>query len=237
LRKKIVEELFELTRLESDDEIKLGKGGALPQTGIDCQKRAYIITGLPASGKSGVADKLADLTHSIILDPDHAKRKIPEYYRHNYGASLVHEESSFLISGGGHVPDIPMCFQPLSVKCASKGYNVCIPKIGNTVESVERAVKPWKDRGYEVHLILVQLDRKLATIRALNRFRDTNRYVPLGLIFDGYSNDPLITYYRLKNKNEVQRTFESFGKLSTDVELNSLPKVMDVVGSSPVINF
>ncbi len=231
LRKKIIQELFVKQRLDDDNKIKLGRGGALPTTSAHKESKAYIITGLPASGKSGIANKIADFTHSIILDSDYAKRKFPEFDNPE-GASLVHEESSFLISGNSRVSDAPSDFEPLSVKCAKEKYNVCIPKIGNTVANIEGTAKPWKEKGYEIHLILVQLDRKLATIRAINRFKQTGRYVPIGLIFDGYGNDPLIAYYRIKKSNENSRIFESIGKLSTDVDLGSSPEIID---SSPVL--
>ena len=40
-------------RPDNDDDICLGKGGALPQLGVAAGKQAYILIGLPNSGKSG----------------------------------------------------------------------------------------------------------------------------------------------------------------------------------------
>ena len=53
---------------------------------------------LPASGKSTIANSIADLYGAYIIDSDFAKRKIPEF-GHEFGASIVHEESSIITFG------------------------------------------------------------------------------------------------------------------------------------------
>ena len=54
LREQIVSELIYLERLDDDEKIKLGFGGARPKE-VKRDKTALIITGPPASGKSKVA--------------------------------------------------------------------------------------------------------------------------------------------------------------------------------------
>ena len=49
LRKQIIHELFTLRRLDNDDDIRLGEGGALPNSGIKKERKAYIVIGPPAS--------------------------------------------------------------------------------------------------------------------------------------------------------------------------------------------
>ena len=44
----------------------------------------------------------------------------------------------------------------------------------------------------------------------------SGRYVPLTMIFDGYGNDPIITYYRLKQK--YHDIFDGFMQISTSGE-------------------
>jgi len=206
LRTEIFEELIKNKRLDNDDEIKKGEGGALPKTDLKAEKQAVIITGPPASGKSTIANKVADSIGAIILDSDYAKRKFPEYVD-EFGASLVHEESSAVVFGD----EKNKVKYNVKEYCISEGYNVVIPKIGNERESLLELANYFKKLGYSVHLILVSLDRKDATIRAFNRFIKTNLYVPLSLIFDLYSNDSILTYYRTKNSG----FFDSFAKVST----------------------
>jgi hypothetical protein len=228
LRKQIVNELLTLKRLSDDDEICLGNGGALPKGELRAEKQAFIIIGLPASGKSSIASRIADEYGAIVIDSDFAKRKLPEY---KDSASLVHEESSAITVGFGSVSP-PDKIQSLYEECLQKGYNVVIPKIGNTVSGILKIAKPLKDdQNYDVHLILISLLKREATIRAMLRFCKSERYVPLSLIFDGYGNDPCLCYYFLRCK--YAHVFKSFGAISTDVPEGEAPYCTDREGETP----
>lgn len=206
LRNKIFEELIIYERLENDDNIKLGRGGALPVGKKVAQsKQAFIIIGLPASGKSSIASKIADEYGCIILDSDYAKRKFPEY-KFEVGASLVHEESDEIIFGEQNSVEYN-----LLEYCCVLGNNIIIPKIGHNERKILDLAEILVDCGYTVHITLVSLDRQKATKRAYNRFKTSKRYVPLSLIFDGYSNDPILAYYRIR-ENKI---FSSHGAIST----------------------
>lgn len=224
LREKIFNDLITFRRIDNDDEIVLGNGGALPKIDPKPEKQAIIITGLPASGKSTIASKIADHYGAVILDSDFAKRKFPEFIN-DFGASLVHEESSILIFGDqNHNFDLN-----LKEFCISHDYNVVIPKIGNDKESILELAEYFKSYSYTVHLVLVSLDRVDSTKRAFNRFMETDRYVPLSLIFDMYSNEPILTYYRIKNNS----FFDSFGKISTKMRP---PELIESSDLSPLRN-
>ena len=99
LRKQILQELKCKIRLDDDEKIVLGKGGALPKTPLRKEKQAFYVIGLPASGKSEISSMLSDNYGAIILDSDYAKRKFPEFST-DYGATVVHEESSIVVFGG-----------------------------------------------------------------------------------------------------------------------------------------
>lgn len=79
LRLQIINELCSMKCLNNDDEIKLGKGGALPLTKVRNEKKLFYVIGPPASGKSGVANDICDSYGGVMLDSDYAKRKLPEY--------------------------------------------------------------------------------------------------------------------------------------------------------------
>lgn len=209
LRKQILDELIQFKRLENEDNIKLRRGGAAPDSQVKAEKRAFYIIGPPASGKSYIANKIADNFSAYILDSDYAKRKLPEYKNQIGAASLIHEESDAIIfnySKGN-----------LLNYCINHKYNMVIPKIGHNSESIYEFCKTLKEIGYDVYLISVELDRVKATQRAYNRYKKTKRYVPLSLIFDGYGNQPTLNYFKLKQlKKDV---FSGFAQISTDVKL------------------
>lgn len=235
LHKQIIQELFTLPRLDNDEEICLGKngGGALPINGcVKSERNAYIITGLPASGKSTFSSRIADKYGAIIIDCDYAKRKLPEFSEIDaeYATNFVHEESSEIVMGAGNI-------NSLIAQSYRNEYNMIIPKIGYNAESIYKFAKFLNiDCGYKVHLLLVSLDRKQATQRAYERYKKTKRYVPLSLIFDSYANDTILTYYRLRTNTKYSKAFKSFGKISTDVEIMEVPKYIHSTQHSPIKN-
>lgn len=236
LRKQIVNELFSVVRLKKDDFITLGNGGALPSTEVKKDRKAIIVIGLPASGKSGISDIIADEYGAIILDSDYAKRKLPEFKDTPSGASLVHLESDAIIYGTDNEPDD---FKPLIELCCDEKINIVLPKIGHSYRSIQDLALTLKNvYDYEVHLLLVSLDKRLATNRAIERFMDSERYVPLSLIFDGYGNEPILSFYRLKDKTYNNADiFKSFGKISTDVKKDTDPIVIYCEDGNPATLF
>ncbi|MCL2036475.1 MAG: zeta toxin family protein [Oscillospiraceae bacterium] len=217
LRELVVKELFEFERLEDEDETRLGKGGAKP---IGSQpkdnKICCLIIGLPASGKSGIANVIADKTGSYLIDSDLAKRKLPEFLKEKAGASLVHDESTEITD-------------KLLDRCMKLGYNIVYPKIGNDFDSIKNLCETFKSKGYEINLTLVGLDRKLATQRAYNRFRETGRYIPLSLIYDGYANDPTLTYFKMRQQES--HLLSGYAHLDSNVEKGERPNVVEKEGS------
>ncbi len=227
LRAQIIDELFTKKRLSNDENILLGKGGALPRRGLKFNRQAFILIGLPASGKSSISTSIAEDYGAIILDSDYAKRKLPEFQNHLYGASIVHEESSQITFG---FENNPLKLKSLYEHSIERESNIIIPRIGQNPQSIiELAEVLKKKKNYDIHLILVSLPRRDATIRAIYRYNTTNRYVPLGLIFDKYGNDPSHCYYYLRCK--FNSHFKSFGVIST---INKTPEYTDAKGLSPV---
>lgn len=226
--------MLTLERLDDDDNTCLGLGGSLPKSQICNEKKAIIVIGLPASGKSTIANEIADQYGAIILDSDFAKRKIPEFSGNPAGASLVHEESDFLVFGA-NLENIPSDFKCLFEECIRSDMNIVIPKIGHNEHKINKLSNALIKLNYEVHLVCVSLDRKLATQRAINRFLKSDRYVPLSLIFDGYGNDCILTFYRLKDQIGIKDVaIKTFGKLSTNVPINHKPIILYADNESPV---
>lgn len=212
LRKTILRELIELDRLDDDDNIALGHGGAKPRGAQPIADRnAYFVVGLPASGKSTLVTRTADVLGAMIIDSDFAKRKIPEFENTLAGANLVHKESSLIVIGDGGIAS-------LLGYCKTKGFNVVIPTVGGNMADVIIDAQALKDVGYKVHLSATILERDEAAKRATSRFLDTNRYVPLSLIFDGYANDPVMHYYQQRCEHSTAPFWDSLGSFKTGGE-------------------
>lgn len=225
LREKIVEGLVSSRRPPNDEDISFEHGGVMPSDGIGVvrERQAFILVGLPASGKSSIANRISDEYGAYIVDSDFAKRKFPEY-KDEYGAALVHEES-MLVTFGLNDPFFKDEPNVLGF-CVSEGVNVVIPKIGARSGSIRSLRDMLISYGYDVHLTLVKVDRLCATKRAVSRFCDTSRYVPISLIFDGYSNDPILNYYYMLGDVE----WASVGVVSTE---GASPVFVSAVNDNP----
>jgi len=133
------------------------------------ERQAFIVMGLPASGKSSaVAEPLAKEHGALIIDSDEAKAKLPEF-ADGLLASAVHEESSDI---AGLVMD----------RALAQGDNVVLPVVGKTLSSLEKKIADLKAKGYRVNLYYVDLPVEKAIERGKGRFQHTGRLVPLDYI-------------------------------------------------------
>ncbi|EJV5950642.1 zeta toxin family protein [Vibrio alginolyticus] len=213
LRAQIARELVTQKIPENDDDIRIGLGGCVPRVDKRSDRQAIIILGLPASGKSGVAQKMSDNMGAHIIDSDFAKRKFPEIAFPN-GAGWTHEESNNVVfnSEGG----------PLAA-CLGFGYNMIIPKIGSEYETILELKEFLESMKYKVSLGLVWLAPEKALLRAINRYKDTKRYIPMSVI-EKYEDKPLKVYKKLV----TEQKWESYLHLSSDVDKGMPCEVVNI---------
>jgi predicted kinase len=127
-------------------------------------RRADLILGLPASGKSTVADPLVAKHGALLIDPDAAKEKLWGF-RNGFGASSVHEESSKITAS-------------VMVRALTNGDNIVYPMVGDNPASLQARIDLLKEKGYTVHLHYVDLPAEKAIDRAVTRHELTGRLVP-----------------------------------------------------------
>lgn len=223
LGRKIADELLSLPILKDETQIKPGFGGGLPtslQPASD--KLAFYIIGLPASGKSILAYNLSKIFNAFILDIDLVKYKLPEI-QYTYGACVTHQEAIKIMWQG--IDDLSILRH-----CIANKWNIVIPKIGNKISIIQKNTELLINENYKVHLILANVDRKVSVERAFYRFIQTNRYISLPLIFDVYSNDPSLNYYKLRAQNSQFSSFEAY-------DCSNTPKLIDIFGNGLLKDF
>lgn len=167
------------------DEIKIDEkqGGLLPNTDskkVGVNKLVFVIIGLPASGKSTVANIISKKYNCITLDCDIAKRKIPEFIVRN-GASLVHMESKKIIE----------IIRNISIE---QGYNIIEPVIGSEYSELKDYIDTMGKEKYNVFLVHTDISPELSIKRTLKRFIENGRYVPINKIIDVYYNKTKETF-------------------------------------------
>lgn len=210
LRARAVEELMHLQRPEDDDKITLGFGGSLPRTPLQRERHAIVVLGPPASGKSGIATRLADNFGARIVDSDFAKRKIPEFLQSQAGAMLTHAESQRISA-------------EVLLRATQDGDNIVLPTVGETYENTRPRIEAFRAAGYRVAVVEVRLHPDVVVKRAVGRFLETGRYVPIPYIIEVVGTKPSATYNRLRDEGAA----DEHSAVSTDVERGSPPIQLD----------
>ncbi|MFB1085153.1 zeta toxin family protein [Vibrio diabolicus] len=208
LQKKILDELVSMTIPKNDDDIRIGYGGSKPRNRVRLNKKAIILLGLPASGKSTVAQVMSDMQGAYIVDSDFAKRKFPELAFPN-GAGWTHDESDDLVHGGSGYEDCVL------VRCLMQDANMVIPKVGSNPDSIRRVYEILKGFEYDISLGLVWLEPKEALKRAIKRYQHSKRYVPVSKIIQSDNEtSPKEVFEVLIRELEL----ESYVHLSSEVD-------------------
>jgi len=156
-----------------------------PTDGVMQQRKAAIILGPPAAGKSTIANPLARKMRAAIVDADEAKKVMPEY-EGGIGANAVHEESSLLSD---------IAFKLLM----DQGDNLVIPKVGGKAASIERTIALLKSKGYEVSIVDMKVGPTEAMKRMIARFISTKRLIPPDYV-RATGDNPSKTYDAIKQK-------------------------------------
>lgn len=169
------------------------RGLAAKELGIErfeiaAERKAVIVIGPPAAGKSTIANQVAVRMRAAIPDPDEAKKIMPEYDG-GIGSNATHEESSFLT-------------RYVMEELMDAGENMVIPKVGGSAKSIERLGADLKEAGYTVDVMLMDVEPAEAFRRMIGRFVKTGRLIPPGY-FDEVAQAPARVYQELKAKGEM----------------------------------
>jgi predicted kinase len=171
LHADIIESLLTKPRPHDESQISIAVGGACPTEGAGSQSRAFFVTGLPACGKSTIVRHVFQKARAMVLDPDDAKKMLPEY-KGGKNSLPLHEESSKIIKGTNGLLDCVL----------DRGWNFIMPTIGADADHLREVRNRLIDTGYKVTLLYVHCEPEIAAIRSLQRLADDGRYVPLELI-------------------------------------------------------
>lgn len=179
-----VEELYRRARRLGFDDDKIPYPGPVTNS-PDATKRAVIVLGPPASGKSTIANPIARKFDATIIDPDEAKKLLPEYGG-GVGANAVHSESKAIIE----------LVQEIAIE---QGDNIVIPTVGQDLGKLRTQIKTLKDRGYEVDVVDVVVPAADARIRMYGRFANTGRIIPAKYL-DEVGDNPSKNYDILREE-------------------------------------
>jgi len=157
----------------------------VPQTPIVAGKRAIIVLGPPAAGKSSIANPIARKHNAAIIDADEAKKFMPEFAE-GRGANAVHEESA-------QIAEVALA------QALGDGINVVIPKVGGNDKSIKKLIERLRNYDYEIDVVGMDVKAEVAMSRMIQRFINTGRYVPYNYL-KSVGDKPMSTYNNLKRE-------------------------------------
>jgi hypothetical protein len=144
--------------------------------GVERGKQAYLVIGVPCAGKSTLSESRIAETHSMLVDPNTAEPMLTGY-EGGVGAEAVHRESSAIACR-------------VLRRAADAGLNIVHPILGRDIDGVRAMRDSLVDRGYDVHLLHVDLPIEKAAQRAVVRFEETGHFVDPWFILNGFGACP-----------------------------------------------
>jgi len=152
---------------------------------VAAERRAVIVMGPPAAGKSTVADPIAVRLKAVVVDSDDMKARLPKF-EGGVGAGRVHEESAVMA-------------ETMRQDLSGAGVNMVLPIVGSGQERVATLIAELKASGYRVDLVLNDLPLEDAARRNMARFRRTGRLVPMSYLMS-IGDSPRANYMSLRAK-------------------------------------
>jgi hypothetical protein len=148
------------------------------------ERRAILIIGPPAAGKSAHAEHYAREFRAAIVDPDDAKKPLPEYDG-GVGAPAVHRESATIAN-------------EVEKRLLREGVNVVRPTVGAKPDVIVSMTLTLQNQGYRVGLVNVAIEPDEAYRRMINRFLMEGRIISNDY-FMGIGKKPTETYIKLRD--------------------------------------
>ena len=166
--------------------------------------KVWLVLGVPASGKSTISDPIMEREGALLIDSDEAKKMLPEF-SNGLLAGAVHEESSDIATN-------------VMERAITNYDNIVWPLVGKTRSSIDEKVQKFKEAGYEVNLVYVDLPIEKAIERTKARFRHTGRLVPPRYL-QSVGLKPRENYDKIKTEEGV----DSYEAWNNDVARGELP--------------
>ena len=165
-------------------------------------RKAVIIIGPPATGKSTFAEDIAAREGYAIIDSDDAKKIMPEF-NNGIGANATHKFSKIVSS-------------EIAQEFIDQGFNVILPKVTGKSDFRQQpdqtklndlilSIEDLQSKGYKVDVVYPDANINQALVRAVTRFGETGRFVNIDYLLT-IDNKVRDTYNALKEHFNADTT-------------------------------
>ena len=165
-------------------------------------RKAVIVIGPPATGKSTFAEDIAAREGYAIIDSDDAKKIMPEF-NNGIGANATHKFSKIVSSR-------------IAQELIDQGFNVILPKVTGKSDFRQQpdqtklndlilSIEDLQSKGYKVDVVYPDANINQALVRAVTRFGETGRFVNIDYLLT-IDNKVRDTYNALKEHFNADTT-------------------------------
>jgi hypothetical protein len=169
---------------------------------VKADRKAVIIIGPPATGKSTFAEDIAERKGYAIVDADDAKKIMPEF-NNGIGANATHPFSKVVSS-------------EIAEELIDQGFNIILPKVTGKSDFRQQpdqaklndlifSIEDLQSKGYKVDVVYPDANINQALVRAVTRFGETGRFVNLDYLLT-IDNKVRDTYNALKEHFNADTT-------------------------------
>jgi predicted ABC-type ATPase len=178
-------------------------------------RRATIVLGPPAAGKSTLAEAIAGGMRARIIDSDEAKAVLPEF-QGGLGANATHDESKRIMD-------------QVRRQAIDRGDNIILPQVGADPEKIQRVINALTKAGYTVDLANLAVPKDIAAQRMVSRFLRSGRLIAPDYVRE-VGELPTRTYNLIKENRSVERAQNFDGTKSANDVANEGAAWADLFG-------
>lgn len=162
------------------------------------ERKLTVFIGLPASGKSTVANAQKKKLGAIIIDSDDVKihPNLADDYMGGKGAFAVHAESKEIQS-------------IIMERAFNNGDNIIVPIVGSSGRSIDNIIDAAKQYDYSLVVKYVEVDEATAITRNIKRIESTGRFVDPKYIQESYQG-------AIQNYNKGKEVADGYEKINLE---------------------
>lgn len=197
-------------KIQERGSVEYNNGEVTYSGEVKRDRRADIVIGLPAAGKSStLVEPISNEFNSRVVDSDEIKKLIPEF-NNGWGADVVHQESKKINN-------------KVLEETADREENFVLPIVGSKLEKVEKYITALKALDYKVYLHYNELPINKAIGRVLNRFLEEGRFIDPKIIYN-YGDKVARVYENIKTKGDL---IDGYSKFNNDVKRGEKPRLIE----------
>lgn len=189
------------------------------------ERKAILMIGPPAAGKTTLVNKIISESAYTVVDPDIIKTG-------HLGYDGLREDFAQGVGEDSIYKEVVAITNEIMKRLTDAGENIIIPKVGLDKEQIEEIARNLQFKGYSTELYLMDLPIEQSALRNISRFlegqqKGNARFVDLGFLTKS-ANNPYLNFCSFYCENGRTKLFTDFKAYSNDVPMGKRAEPIEV---------